>query len=105
GAQGIRMSELSAEYSNYSGVDAVKSGTLPNTTVYPNPVTDGVFTVVSSVEIENVSVYSLTGIEMENVKGTGCSAMTVNVRHFPAGVYFARVSTAIGENAIKLIIK
>ena len=104
GEQSIKVSEISAEYNNYSGVEEVMSDTESNVTVYPNPVTDGVFTAVSSEDINAVAVYASTGIKVANAGG-GSETLSVDVSHLSAGIYFAKVVTESGEETVKLIIK
>ena len=104
GEQSVKVSEISAEYSNYSGVDEMPAGAGADVKVYPNPVTDGVFTAVSSDVVDAVSIYASTGMKVADVAG-GSEILSVNVSHLPAGIYFAKVITASVEKTLKLIIK
>ena len=107
GDHSIKISELSAEYSNYddAGVKGVAVDNEASTTVYPNPVTDGMFTVTTMSGINSIAVYTAAGVEVANVMGAGNTSVTVDVAHLQPGLYLAKVTKASGTETIKLIIK
>ena len=104
GEQSIKISELSAEYSNYASVESVTIGEGSGVKVYPNPVSDGIFTVSSSKVIKNVDVYSTAGVLVESVK---CDAnnVTLSASKLAKGIYFVKVETEAGASNSKLIVK
>ncbi len=105
GAQTIKISELSAEYQNYSGTESIANDVKTNTSIYPNPVTDGMFKVVSADAIEMVQLFTASGHEVLRESGNGLGIMTIDVAQLSGGLYFAKVMTASGSETIKLIIK
>ena len=104
GEQSIKISELSAEYSNYASVESVTIGEGSGVKIYPNPVTNGVFTVSSSKAIEAVDVYSISGATVVSVKCEG-NNVTIDATGFAKGVYLVKVETEAGTSTSKLIVK
>ena len=104
GEQSIKISELSAEYNNYASVEQIIVGEGSGVKVYPNPVTDGVFTVTSSKELKSVEVYSIAGVAVASVECEG-NAVTVNAAGLAKGVYFVKVETEAGVSTSKLVVK
>ncbi len=105
GAQTIKITELSAEYQNYSGTESIVNDAKTITSIYPNPVTDGMFKVVSADAIEMVQLFTASGHEVLRENGNGLGIMTIDVAQLSGGLYFAKVMTASGSETIKLIIK
>ena len=104
GEQSIKISELSAEYSNYASVESVTIGEGSGVKLYPNPVSDGVFTVSSSKVIKNVEVYSTAGALVESVK-SDANNVTISASNLAKGIYFVKVETEAGASTTKLIVK
>ena len=104
GEQSIKISELSAEYNNYASVEQIIVGEGSGVKVYPNPVTDGVFTVTSSKELKSVEVYSIAGVAVASVECED-NAVTVNAADLAKGVYFVKVETEAGVSTSKLVVK
>ena len=104
GEQSIKISELSAEYNNYASVEQIIVGEGSGVKVYPNPTTDGVFTVTSSKELKCVDVYSIAGVAVASVECEG-NAVTVNAAGLAKGVYFVKVETEAGVSTSKLVVK
>ena len=104
GEQSIKISELSAEYNNYASVESVTIGEGSGVKIYPNPVTNGVFTVSSSKAIEAVDVYSIAGSTVASVKCDG-NNVTIDATGFAKGVYLVKVETEAGTSTSKLIVK
>lgn len=103
GEQAIKISEISAEYANYTSVENVIADKVSAITIYPNPSVGGVFTVSSSQEIECVEVYSISGKAMVKKVGNG-SSVTIDSQLLP-GVYVVSVKTASATEVSKLIVK
>ena len=106
GDHSIKISELSAEYSNYddAGVKGVAVDNEASTTVYPNPVTDGMFTVTSPATISRVTVYTMSGVTVLS-KPCGGTTATVDAGTLAAGIYIVAVETENGVENAKLVIK
>ena len=104
GEQSIKVTELSAEYNNYASVESVTIGEGSGVKIYPNPVTDGAFTVSSSKVINGVDVYSISGATVASVK---CESnnVTIDASDFAKGVYLVKVETEAGASTSKLIVK
>ena len=104
GEQSIKISELSAEYENYASVEQIVMEEGSGVKVYPNPVTDGVFSVSSSKCLKEVSVYTIAGAMVESVDCEG-NNVTVNATDLDKGVYFVKVETETGVYTSKIIVK
>ena len=104
GEQSIKISELSAEYNNYASVESVTIGEGSGVKVYPNPVTNGAFTVSSTNTIEAVDVYSISGITVSSVKCEG-NNVAIDATSFAKGIYLVKVETEAGASISKLIVK
>lgn len=73
------------------------------TYLYPNPSRDEVL-VCSSLDMQRVEIYSLTGQKMYDEAVTGISTR-VNLSHFSTGEYLVRVHSAAGIATQKLMIR
>ena len=104
GEQSIKISELSAEYNNYASVESVTIGEGSGVKVYPNPVSNGSFTVSSSKIINAVDVYSIAGTTVASMKCEG-NNVTIDAIDFPKGVYLVKVETEAGASTSNLIVK
>ncbi len=104
GEHTLRLSDVYAEYLNYSGVETIDIDNCNAVKLYPNPITDGTFNVVSSVNIETISVYSMSGCEMTRRSCQG-NKLTIDVSGLNAGIYVVKVDTANGVVTNKLIVK
>ena len=104
GEQSIKVTELSAEYNNHASVESITIGEGSGVKIYPNPVTNGSFTVSSSKAIKGVEVYSATGAMVESVN---CDAnnVTISASGFAKGIYLVKVETEVGTTTSKLIVK
>ena len=104
GEQSVKVSEISAEYSNYSGVDEMPAGAGSSVKVYPNPVTDGVFTVASGREIQQISVYTMSGLNVVRQECGGKSEVMVSTS-LAEGIYVVTIETKQGTEYAKLVVK
>ena len=104
GEQSIKVSEFSAEYSNYASVENIAIGEGSGVKIYPNPVAGGSFTVTSSQLINKVDVYSVSGAIVVS-KECNDNSVTVDVTALPAGIYMVNVETDAGAVTSKLIVK
>ena len=105
GEQSIKLNELSAEYYNYSaGVENVSVEEKNQPRIYPNPVTDGVFSISSGMLIKKVDVYSVGGAKVvsQNVSDYN---VTVNVADLISGVYVVVVESETGNSIQRIIVK
>ena len=101
----IKISEISAEYNNYTSVENVIADKMANVVVFPNPVTDGVVTITSSSTIENVSVYSISGMKVASVDGADANVATLMVDGLPQGLYLVNVKTLTGMVNQKIVVR
>ena len=104
GEQSIKVSEISAEYTNYASVESITIGENSNVKIYPNPVDGGIFTVSSSQEIKTVKVYAISGTKILDQKGEG-NLITIDASLLTSGIYLIQVETEGGATASKLIVK
>ena len=105
GSHTITINELSAEYSNYqTGVESIKIAETDRVVIYPNPVTDGVFSVKSVDTIKGIEIYNASGVNVYSVVGNH-NTEHLNVSVLPHGIYFVKVATAHGANVSKIVIK
>ena len=106
GENSITLHGLYGEYSHYSGVESVNVGGEKEIKVFPNPVTDGVFTVCAAgAEKAEVSVCNQAGavVLAKTLTVNGGSA-TVEAA-LPAGIYFVKVVTDETSEVAKIIVK
>ena len=104
GEQSIKISELSAEYNNYTSVESITIGENSNVNIYPNPIVGGVFTVSSSQDIKAVDVYTISGTKILSKKGED-KLMTIDASLMMSGIYLVQVETEKGTTTSKLIVK
>ncbi|MGP8214724.1 MAG: T9SS type A sorting domain-containing protein [Bacteroidia bacterium] len=81
-----------------------KSGSI---TVYPNPSSNGVFTVQWS-EVSGQSsaeVYNVLGEKVYSQLTIHNSQFTINLENQPSGVYFVKVTSNTSTQTVKLIIQ
>ncbi|MDE6310029.1 MAG: T9SS type A sorting domain-containing protein, partial [Muribaculaceae bacterium] len=83
------------------GVDDVIADGVDAVALYPNPVID-TFTVEGN-GIEEVSVYSLAGVQVLKANGNGEDAVVVNASDLTSGHYIVTVATADGTVAKRMI--
>ena len=70
-------------------------------TVYPNPTTGELRIENGELRISNVEIFDSFGRKLTTYH---YPLITINISHFPAGVYFLRISTEVGE-VIKKVLK
>jgi hypothetical protein len=108
GANSITLHGLYADYSSYdSGVKSVTTDAEGSIKVYPNPVTDGTFTVCAAgVDKANVSVFNQSGslVQQSMITVDGGSA-SVDASALLPGVYFVKVATTTSSKIAKIIVK
>ena len=71
--------------------------------VYPNPVNDKLF-IETEVEIEEVIVYTITGVIVGQQSIVNSQQSTIDVTNLNSGIYFVKLVTENGE-VVKRIIK
>ena len=106
GTHTLTINELSAEYSNYqTGVESVKiEDSEPQVVVYPNPVTDGTFTIKSNDVIRLVEIYTVSGTKLVS-KQINDISMSFESNQLSSGIYIAEIKTDRGIVTKKLLIK
>lgn len=105
GANSITFHGLYGEYKNYSGVEEAKVSNN-EVKIYPNPVTDGVFTVcAANADKADVSVYNQAGaLVYEKTLNVNGGSATVEAG-LASGIYFVKVATAEKTAVNKLLVK
>jgi len=81
-----------------TGIQIAKKEAVSNVKIYPNP-TSGVFSVDCRSNIEELSVFNTLGNKVYTGKDK-----TVDISHFPAGIYVVNV-TINGQISSKRIVK
>ena len=89
--------ELVANFEKNVGIENIEVATVK---IYPNP-TMGELRIESGLRIERVVIYDIAGKiqKMENWKMENA----IDISHLPTGVYFVKISTAIGEMVKKVL--
>lgn len=84
-----------------SGVSSIVDG---KSRLYPNPAID-VTTIEANSTINNIEVYSLTGIKMIDVSGNGKDRMVIDISALPVGHYIVMANTSNGVERHRLMKK
>lgn len=84
-----------------NGLDASLAESI---SMYPNPVKD-VLTITNAAEIKSVSVIDLTGKVILNLENNMDDEIKLPVSELKNGMYFIKVISVEGSNAVKSIIK
>lgn len=106
GDNSIIFHGLYGVYNRIEGAEDIKAAEMNNVKVYPNPVTDGTFTVCAAgAETATVNIYNQAGalLQTNNLTVNGGSA-TVDT-DLQAGIYFVKVTTDTTTSVQKLIVK
>ncbi len=70
--------------------------------LYPNP-TSGIFTISATQNIQEISIFSITGQSLKSIPADQASKVSINIEDFAAGVYFVRVVSAEGEKVFRVL--
>ena len=82
-----------------SAPNSIENVASNNISIYPNP-TSGILQIEDNEhDIQQVSIFDLSGIEVLNTKNS-----TIDISHFPAGMYIVRIATS-KEILTKKIVK
>lgn len=88
---------------NYTSIDDIISDKVSDIEIYPNPVETAI-NIKSSVEIQDVGVYSIMGAKMKtDVISLEENAAIVDVSSLPQGIYLLKTNTIPG--AVKFLKK
>jgi hypothetical protein len=89
--------ELVANFEKEVGIENFE---LSKFKLYPNPTT-GEFRIESGLRIENVVIYDVfcKCQKIENWK----TENAIDISHLPAGVYFVKMTTEVGEVTKKVL--
>ena len=104
GEQSIKISELSAEYNNYASVESITIGEGGGVKIYPNPVSNGMFTVSTTKVMKKVEVYSITGVKAVS-KIVNDNVVTIDASSLVSGLYLVQIETENSTSISKLIVK
>ena len=81
---------------NYTSIDDIISDKVSDIEIYPNPV-ETTINIKSSVEIQDVGVYSIMGAKMKtDVISLEENAAIVDVSSLPQGIYLLKTNTIPG---------
>lgn len=106
GENSITFHGLYGEYSHSEGAEEIKAAEVNGIKVYPNPVTDGTFTVCAAgAETATVSIYNQAGTLLQNTDLTVNGGSATVDTGLAAGIYFVKVTTASATSVQKLIVK
>lgn len=85
---------------------AVGSGfVLPVFKVFPNPATDGQFTITTSVEVEEVAIYNLAGKLVESMQVVpGARQWNMSSVDYKSGLYFVSLKYKGGPTVSQRIV-
>src|SRR5690606_17865903 len=91
-------------YVKYFGTDNTLStndnaSSLTKTTIYPNPVASA-FSISGNEFVEEIAIYDVMGKKVLHEKQVN---QTINIEHLSKGIYLAKIKTANGTTAEKLI--
>ena len=64
--------------------------------VFPNPITKDLLTIQADIELSQIRLVDLNGVEIMNIK-TNTKSSTINVEKLPVGIYMLDAKTASGE--------
>jgi hypothetical protein len=72
--------------------------------VYPNP-SKGNWNILSTGEIENVVIYSVTGKLIDNLRTSGQTEIEINASRYTSGMYIIQLTSTTGNNKTLKLIK
>ncbi len=104
GEQTIKVSEISAEYNDYSSIERIVENGDADVSINQNTIANGQFSVSSSMNITRFSVFTISGMQVLSQAGCG-KQMWVDASALNSGVYIATVETDCGIKTMKLIVK
>jgi hypothetical protein len=76
--------------------------------VYPNPTTGMINVQCLKINVQNIEIFDLMGrmvMPVETLRATSLQQhpTTINISHFPSGVYFLRITTESGVVVRKVV--
>ncbi|KAF0191907.1 MAG: hypothetical protein FD166_3755, partial [Bacteroidetes bacterium] len=71
--------------------------------IYPNPASEFV-TVSGELNNSAISVYSMMGTEVANIRNNGSTTIDINISEYPSGIYFVQVKTETGTAVRKIVV-
>ena len=90
---------------NRNGVGVVETHNCASLRVYPNPTTGELTITNYELRITSIEIFDIYGRNLSSHHLiTSSSNHLINIAHFPAGVYFVKASTEVGE-VVKKIVK
>lgn len=72
--------------------------------VYPNP-SKGNWNILSTGEIENVAIYSVTGKLIDSLRTSGQTEIEINASRYTSGMYIIQLTSTTGNNKTLKLIK
>ncbi len=85
---------------------SVNESTIEGLKVFPNPATNVVNVSVENANINQITVFDITGKQVINLKGMDTKTTTINTSNLENGVYLMKiVDNDNQEQSLKLVIK
>ena len=78
---------------------------LDSITIYPNPSTNGTFSISTIVELSSITIYNVNGqIVQEVIKPSTVSNETYNISNLSTGFYLVKIDSEYGSTTKKIIV-
>ena len=78
---------------------------LDSITIYPNPSTNGTFSILSSVELSSIAIYNVNGQIVQEVRNPSTvSNETYNISNLSTGFYLVKIDSEYGSTTKKIIV-
>jgi len=90
----------------YDNVAGVTDNVISDLMVYPNPASSIVNIATENNNINNISVFDITGKEVVSVKEVGLNNTSIDVSNLDKGIYLLKVTTENNaQKTLKLLVK
>ena len=80
----------------------ISETTMGEINIYPNPTTGQLTINNEQLTINNVEIYDIYGRNVHSF--TRSLVHSINISHFPSGIYFVKIQTELGE-VVKKVVK
>ncbi len=85
---------------------AVENNNLIDFSIYPNPVTEKMFTINANESIKNVQIFDVLGKSVKVFEAPErTTQLNIDVNNLSKGIYFVKTETAAGIGTQKIIIQ
>ncbi len=84
---------------------AMVKGLVQETSVYPNPVTNGVLNIVAgNDDIQSVNIINLNGIKVASAQAVKAKNLLINTQSLAKGIYMLQIESLNGTSVKKIVI-